>query len=123
MKAKQRLILPILRTASLFLICFAAIFALYAIAGGAVEYARGHISRDAVSDNLPESADGSTPVMFIATTENGKIVILNAKDRTVKKKLDVWITLLPESDRLYLADGIPIYSEREMNEIISYYTS
>lgn len=71
---------------------------------------------------LEEAHDENTPIYYLSEYD-GKIGVYSSSLDTVVKIINQNIQALPERDRKYLEEGIPVYSAYELQSIIDCYTS
>jgi hypothetical protein len=62
-------------------------------------------------------------IMYEVREYNGKIAVLTTSDGSIAQILDVYVFMLPETDKAELTSGIPLYSDTELLSIIQDYTS
>ncbi len=71
---------------------------------------------------LEEVTDENTPIYYLSEYD-GRIGVYSSNMDTVVKIINQNIQALPERDREYLEEGIPVYSAYELQSIIDCYTS
>ncbi|MHB1152297.1 MAG: BofC C-terminal domain-containing protein [Eubacteriales bacterium] len=64
----------------------------------------------------------SHSVLYVVAEHNGAIGIFNGTHTELIELLDVDVSMLPESDRAYLINGIKIYTTAELLSVICDYT-
>lgn len=62
-------------------------------------------------------------VLYIISEYEGKIGIYDNKDGKLLEVLDRYIYSLPDADKQYLSEGIPVYSFSELLSLVEDYTS
>lgn len=123
MPTKRRKATRLLYNVLPFILSAILIFSLYFAVSGISRIATALSGKDKSPEQEISADHGEVSAVYIATVKDGRIIIVNADDYSIQRELNVWITVLPETDRLFLEEGIPLYSEREINELIAYYTS
>jgi hypothetical protein len=61
-------------------------------------------------------------ILYIVAEHDGKIGIFERNQTTLLDVIDVNVSYLPDMDKEYLKNGIPVYSYNQLQSVISDYT-
>ena len=80
------------------------------------------IQTDQTNNNEIKETYINNDILYIVAEHNGRIGIFDPSRTTVFEVLDVYVDYLPETDKQYLENGIDIYTNDELLNIIADYT-
>lgn len=80
-------------------------------------------SDDNSASSLNTTGTQSTEFLYIVSEYKGKVAVYKYDSKTPLEIYDTYTDSLPESDRIYLKQGIEVKSEEELEDLIEDLTS
>ena len=80
------------------------------------------LSKSQKTEDIQNTQTEKRAILYIMKEHDGKISVYDAEQNEIIQILDVYVFTLPETDRKFLKDGINIYSDAELRQLIEDYT-